>query len=291
VLRAYFSHHKAASSWVKRILFELGTVLGLDVRHLDVPSSYAPHRAVAEMIAAEAPDIIIRNDQPPGQLDELPPLRGFRVIRDPRDVVVSAYYSHRNSHPVHWRDYEWSELVEHRQVLRELDEHAGLLREIEFSGPRFIDVLAQWNREPRNLLVVRMEDLVKNPVAWWGQILMHLDLLDHGRRGGALALQRAKWNLVGRPHAPETWSTSFPRRYARLPRLRISRLPLSYIPWTVARNSFAALSGGREPGDENPHHHYRRGVPGNWRDHFTAEHLAAFRMRFGDLAEQLGYEP
>jgi hypothetical protein len=36
--------------------------------------------------------------------------------------------------------------------------------------------------------------------------------------------------------------------------------------------------------------HYRKGVAGDWRIHFTSVHIAAFKARYGDLLVKLGYE-
>ena len=69
----------------------------------------------------------------------------------------------------------------------------------------------------------------------------------------------------------------------------VSTVPPTYIPWTLHRNSFTELSGGRAPGQVNSGHHYQHGVPGDWRSHFGPEHVTAFRQRFGDMAGQLGY--
>ena len=72
----------------------------------------------------------------------------------------------------------------------------------------------------------------------------------------------------------------------RLPR---RRLPAGYLPWALDRFSFERLAGGRKRGEEDQGSHYRRGVAGDWRNHLTQRHLAAFRERFGDLTERLGY--
>ena len=34
------------------------------------------------------------------QVEALQPLKGVHVIRDPRDIIVSGYFSHKHSHPV-----------------------------------------------------------------------------------------------------------------------------------------------------------------------------------------------
>jgi hypothetical protein len=54
--------------------------------------------------------------------------------------------------------------------------------------------------------------------------------------------------------------------------------------------SFERLSGGRRPGTEDSRHHYRKGRPGDWRNHFTPEHVARFKRLYNPLLLKLGYE-
>jgi hypothetical protein len=42
------------------------------------------------MAAAVASDIVVVNDQTPAIVDTLPPFIGLRIIRDPRNIIVSA---------------------------------------------------------------------------------------------------------------------------------------------------------------------------------------------------------
>jgi hypothetical protein len=44
----------------------------------------------------------------------------------------------------------------------------------------------------------------------------------------------------------------------------------------VSAHSFAATSGGRPPGEENEFSHRRKGIAGDWRNHFTRELGEAF---------------
>jgi len=57
----------------------------------------------------------------------------------------------------------------------------------------------------------------------------------------------------------------------------------------VERNRFEAKAG-RSPGTEDPHSHYRKGVAGDWVEHFTERHVAYFKDRYNDLLLKLGYE-
>jgi lipopolysaccharide transport system ATP-binding protein len=57
----------------------------------------------------------------------------------------------------------------------------------------------------------------------------------------------------------------------------------------VRANSFQARSG-REPGAEDIHSHERKGIAGDWRNHFTPRVKAAFKARFAKLLIATGYE-
>ena len=290
MLRVYFSHHKAASSWTKIILFEIATALRLDARHVISSADMALNKRTLSAVAAQRPDLLMVNDQKPAVTDWLPPFTGLRIIRDPRDIIVSAYYSHRNSHSLDNDGEHWSDLETHRAELRGLDFDEGLLQEIEFSGSRFVDRLAEWCDDPRDVKVIKMEDLVARPLPVWTEILQHFGLVGSSReRAEWLTGLRLDWNLVGHPVG--TSSTCYRTALARsLPRLRVERMPPEYLAKVVGRHSFQRLSGGRSPGQENPDHHYRIGVPGQWRQKFQHRHVAAFEHRFGDLAQRLGYQ-
>ena len=52
---------------------------------------------------------------------------------------------------------------------------------------------------------------------------------------------------------------------------------------------FAKLSGGRSPGQEDRGSFFRKGVPGDWRNHLTPVMEAEFRKQAGDWLDRLGY--
>ena len=58
----------------------------------------------------------------------------------------------------------------------------------------------------------------------------------------------------------------------------------------LAANSFATLANGRQPGMENVNSHFRKGVPGDWRNHFSRRVAGKFREGTGDLVWRLGYD-
>lgn len=57
----------------------------------------------------------------------------------------------------------------------------------------------------------------------------------------------------------------------------------------LGRNQFKHIAG-RKQGTEDVHHHYRMGIAGDWKNHFTEEHKALFKSLSGNLLQELGYE-
>jgi lipopolysaccharide transport system ATP-binding protein len=57
----------------------------------------------------------------------------------------------------------------------------------------------------------------------------------------------------------------------------------------VLANRFEARSGRRR-GEEDVASHERKGVAGDWKNHFTDKVAKAFKDRFGELLVATGYE-
>ena len=58
----------------------------------------------------------------------------------------------------------------------------------------------------------------------------------------------------------------------------------------VERNSFESMAG-RAPGESNDASFYRKGVVGDWRNHFNREAAVVFDRRAGRMLVEAGYEP
>lgn len=58
----------------------------------------------------------------------------------------------------------------------------------------------------------------------------------------------------------------------------------------IERNTFEKQSGGRKPGEGDPTHPSRKGIAGDWRNHFTPETAEAFKKVAGSCLVELGYE-
>jgi hypothetical protein len=216
--------------------------------------------------------------------DQLAFHRGVHVVRDPRDMLVSGYFSHKNTHDTS----EWPALIRHRDKLQQLSKEEGLMLEMEFSRPFFEDMLT-WNYEQENVLELRMEDVTANPVDHFLAISDFLGILDERTLSRtqkllySLMAHSNRLNHRGRRFMPGRLPV-FPT-----PRRQFHALPPEMVKMIVERWTFERLTG-RKKGQEDRGNHLRKGIPGDWKNHFTADHVTAFKQKYNDLILKLGYE-
>ena len=169
------------------------------------------------------------------------PWRAFFVMRDPRDVVVSWYFSSINSHPTN----SSRGMQRAREHLAALDEEQGVIDSVDrLARYGLFDALGSWvDAGGPEVMVVRFEDLIGDDSdRWWNRLLDHCDVEMSDADREAL----------------------------------------------LARYSFQVLSG-RRPGQEDTGSKLRKGVAGDWRNHFTPAVEASFSDATGDLVRRMGY--
>ena len=272
-LLGYFGHHKCASTWISSILHSACHDLGLDVRTV-----YNAHEIDGDfdgLLRTEDPDLLIYSNAHYSHVETMD-CRGVHVVRDPRDIVVSAYFSHRNSHATH----AWPELVAYREKLRAVSKDEGLFLEMDFRRDQFEEMMSWPDRSPEGILRLKTETLTQRPYEGFLQVFDFLGLADMedftaGRRSRfffAKAAAAVQTRLGVRAIRPAT------------------RLPAERILGIVWEHSFDKLSGGRTKGEEDPNSHYRKGVAGDWVNHFNRDHLEYFAERYTDVLIKYGYE-
>lgn len=263
----YFGHHKCASTWFASILhatcqdlgFSWNTIGKIHQRCEDPLDFLLFRNATKEII-------------PSGKI------RGFHVIRDPRDILVSAYFSHLYSHPTD----VWEQVSGVRKQLSDLNVEEGLLFEMDFIQ-EVLDSIFDWDYGNENILELKMEKALQDPYGIWIEIFDFMGLLTQRPPSRTQRVWKDFQSLVNAVNRPP--SDSGKRGWFR---------PGSVSPERVLGIAdtfhFRRLAEGRKQGQEDKKSHFRKGVAGDWKNHFTPKATDVFKERFGDKLIQLGYE-
>ena len=243
--------HKTASQWLRKIFSDRRTYqfCGLDVFNYEqelpggVDTRKITERTFDRAFPSRAIVTPVYIDLPGFERIPKPEkFRAFFVPRDPRDVVISWYFSVKLSHKV------MGLIGDVREKLQALSEEEGLNYVIEFVESRgLFAALRSWQRGAGNdqrLRIFRYEDLTdEKQFATWKDLLAHCDV----------------------------------------------QMPDDVLRDVLKEYSFSALTKGRERGAEDVKSHLRKGVHGDWKNHFTPPVEKKFREATGALVEELGY--
>jgi hypothetical protein len=242
------------------------------------PEQYSSHGDLRSWVNAQNIDVLAFTNAEIEQVKALPPHPGFHVVRDPRDVVVSAYFSHKNSHPTD----NWPELEEHREALQSLSKEEGLLKEIEFSRP-FLEAMREWDYNQSHILEVKMEKLTGDPDQTFQAVLRHLGLL--GEEEDRVLQKGRQYGNRGMYKLHHKLPFSLPDRL-----FVENAIHPDVLNAILEAHRFEKMTAGRAKGEENPESHYRKGQPGDWQNHFTDAVEEAFTNTYGDIVSTLGYD-
>lgn len=158
------THHKCASVWLHTYLKQYCDLNGMEM--FSTPHSFElSSNPPAVNVLLNASSDFVKSKS----------LKGIHVIRNPLDIIVSAYFSHRNTHPL----LGWPELEAQRRVLCSVSEPEGLLLTLSFierddfykgaEGP--LHALRHWDFDDPGFITLRMEDLVADPGGTIGRML------------------------------------------------------------------------------------------------------------------------
>lgn len=271
-LLAFFGHHKCASTWIHSILDWACADAGWKLAYLYDEKPFG--NDLAGYVKREGIDFVSYVNAN-AKFVNLENFRGFHVVRDPRDLVVSAYFSHRNSHPTD----DWPELPAHRERLSRVSKEEGLYLEMEFNRP-VLEEMYNWNYNQEHILELRQEEFTPDPYRGFLNVFGFLGVLDEdnfAKRRQLPYLIRAANNIW--------W------RQGKVPwRRALDKIPAERLLGIVHNNRFSNYAGGRKKGQADEKSHYRKGEAGDWVNHFTPEHVQRFKELYGDVVVKLGYE-
>jgi hypothetical protein len=199
-------------------------------------------------------DVIHGHDWYTAELQETLQASGIQVIlvvRDLRDQAVSRMFHLKRDETHAWQP-----------TIRQMSNDEALMFSIEgreaqaglpvLPGvPAWKSFTRQWLAGDKNVICVRYETLLANPVTEMGKLFDRLKL------GVPAALVKA---IVER------------NRFERL---------------TIGRKFWQK---GRARGQEDADSHFRKGITGDWQNYLNADHRRRFKELAGDWLIEMGYE-
>lgn len=149
------THHKCASSWLIAYCAKVAALNGLRFGHTHFSERLV--EGPLDIVALTNADYsFVRN-----QITS-----AVHVVRNPLDLICSAYYSHLSTHSL----VEWPELELQRTVLQLVSKAEGMMLTLAFLersdfysgaiGPLL--ALRQWDFSDEAFTTLRMEDVVAN---------------------------------------------------------------------------------------------------------------------------------
>jgi hypothetical protein len=227
MLYLYLGHHKCASLVLSRIFQEIMVSMGKKYGCITYPlvkieKCVAEHHFEA-LAFLEADYSLLKN---------LENFKAFHLIRDPRDIAISAYFSHHYSHPTGG----WDELEEHRRRLCSVSQEEGLFLDMEFEVTKgTFTAMQRWEYNNANILELKFEQFSIDPVRTFLDVFSFFSLLEEtGKREKFLDFiinYNKTINLF---------------RALRPLKKHISKIPTKALQRIVEKYSFEKMSGGRQ---------------------------------------------
>lgn len=204
---------------------------------------------------------------------------GIHVFRDPRDLIVSAYFSHKYSHSTN-SAWGQNKLIHHRKKLVSLSLKKGLMEEIQFSRKNIERILSLFESSSKKIKHFKLEDIIKDNLFFYKEFLTFYSL---GLKDSSFTLINQNINfLLSKSPIDVNLKSFFFGRTKHITHKRLNAI--------VEKNNFKNLSGGRKKGEEDKKSHFRKGIAGDWKNYFDKDVLAMFNEIYPNYVKRLGYQ-
>ncbi len=187
-----FGHHKCASRFFRREIFSMiAEMTGARLRQYKIDNPPFHYTRMDELdlsnidfdgLGKGSRDVVVFANSSERSLsriqDAVQNWRGLRILRDPRQVLVSNYFHHKGDHGFEFGGWVWDQLKIDKPVLQQLPEEQGLLYELDNISKGVIEeqLLAPFDDD--RVMTVKLENFAKNPQSFLIEISAFLQIPD-----------------------------------------------------------------------------------------------------------------
>lgn len=236
----HHGHHKSGTLWFRRIIQELCHKFNLLYQYRKLEQPYGIY--------------FLDKHLPNFDIDTLPSYVGSHMIRDPRDVIVSAYFYHKWSTEIYTttprEQFNGQTYQEH---INSISQNEGLHAEIEESNYVILD-MTNWNYNNPNIYEIKYEDLIYNEQIIFKELFTHYEFSTEQIEQALQITESFSFeNITGRKLGQE-------------------------IKQSELENSAAHFR------------HLQNGKPSRWRSFLNKDHLIHLDKVTNNAVAKLGYE-
>ncbi len=188
----FFGHHKCASRFFRNEVFgRIAESTGARVRKYQIENPPHHYSRLDDLdlpnidfsgLGENGRDVVLFANATQRSLDKIRRTagdwRGLRIVRDPRQVLVSSYFHHKGGHPYEGHGWVWDQLKKDKPVLNELPEEEGILHELDHISKHVIEDLILAPFDDERVLTLRLEDFSVDPAGRLAQIAAFLKVPD-----------------------------------------------------------------------------------------------------------------
>ncbi len=174
----FFRHHKCAGTWFHQICKQVSNKIGFNYAYLPQEMYHVSKTPTSSIIN----DFIKKNDinffsygnTPMQVVNGLKTFRGVNIIRDPRDILISAYFSHLYSHETNINP----KIGKLRNKYQNVSQEEGLIIELEEFMPYVFKMMYNWDYSQKNVMEIKFEEITVNTVEVVPKIFEFLGLME-----------------------------------------------------------------------------------------------------------------
>lgn len=184
----YFGHHKCASRFFRKLnrsfpvphssygtyIKKKVSLFDLDELDLEIINIFLEGKNAGLFSVLNSTQKILDRIEAVCGMD----FHAYHIIRDPRDILISAYFHHREGHPLENDVFIWPELGQLREQLLSSNEEEGMLAELNSITKKILDrqYMPLWWKNKDNILTIKLENFTRNQDFYVSKIVRHLGI-------------------------------------------------------------------------------------------------------------------